>query len=279
MKLNVPCYNIQMQFSDLISQTGLIAAHRGNRSSAPENTLRAFSKSIGMCDFIELDVQLSHDGVVVVMHDDTLERTTDISQRVEFASRKPWYVMELTLSELKSLDAGSWFSRKDPFGETAKGCAGAYDAVPERIPTLEETLRFARENDLLLNVEIKEMQGYYDDGTVVEKVLDAIDAQGCGKRVLLSSFCHEYMRIAKQCKPCIQASVLQEGEPPEQLVDYLRELGVDGYHCDDASVSKTLVQTLRKAGFFVGVYTVNDAERRCELFEWGVNAVFTDFPG
>jgi glycerophosphoryl diester phosphodiesterase len=267
-----------MQFSDFIHRTGLIAAHRGNRSVAPENTLRAFRKSIGVSDFIELDVQISRDGAVVVMHDETLERTTDIVRHSEFSHLRPWRVMDLTLYELKSLDAGSWFYSDDPFGGIARGGIDMSEAVPETIPTLEETLRFARENDLLLNVEIKDMQTHLDDETVVKKILDAIEGQGCSDRVLLSSFCHDYMRIAKLRAPHIPASVLQEGYHPENLAAYLNRLGVDGYHSDDAIITEEIVEELKRAGLFVGVYTVNDPTRARQLFIWGVNALFTDFP-
>ena len=269
-----------MQFSDLFHRSGLIAAHRGDRAVAPENTLAAFRKSIGRCDFIELDVQYSRDGVPVVIHDETLERTSNVGDIEACRRRFPWRVCDFTLEELKSFDYGSWFDRDDPFGRRhggdrdveEEGYAGAV------ILTLEELLHFASVNDILLNVEMKDVHATMADERAVAGVLDVIEALGCTDRILLSSFYHPYLIRAKRSVPGLATAALQEGSHPEALVAYLHRLGVAGYHCDDAIVTEEIVTQLKAAGFFVGVYTVNDSKRQEELFRWGVNAVFTDMP-
>jgi glycerophosphoryl diester phosphodiesterase len=266
-----------MEFSQMLTRTGLIAAHRGNRAVAPENTLSAFEGSIGRCDFIELDVQLSRDGIPVVIHDETLARTSDIGTFGEFGSRYPWKVSDFSADELKTLDAGSWFYRDDPFGEIAKGCTAPAPATPLRIPTLEEVLGFARAHDLLLNIEMKAMRGAFSDEEAVAAVVGAVERLQCGSRVLLSSFYHPYLKRIKAAAPRLLTAALQESFHPPKVIDYLHELGVDAYHMDDAIATKPMVEMLKKAGFFVGVYTVNSPRRQQELFGWGVNALFTDY--
>jgi glycerophosphoryl diester phosphodiesterase len=266
-----------MEFLQLLSRTGLIAAHRGNRAVAPENTLFAFEASVGRFDFIELDVQLSRDGVPVVIHDETLARTSDVGTLVEFGSRYPWKVSDFSLDELKTLDAGSWFYRDDPFGEIAKGCTAPSPATPLRIPTLEEVLGFAKAHDLLLNVEIKGMHDAFSDEEAVASVVGTVEKLQCADRVLLSSFYHPYLKRIKAAAPHLLTAALQESFHPPKVIDYLHELGVDAYHMDDAIATKPMVEMLKEAGFFVGVYTVNSLRRQQELFGWGVNALFTDY--
>lgn len=279
-ELFLPVLQWDMQFSDLLCRTGLIAAHRGNRALAPENTMAAFHKSVGCCDFIELDVQLSRDAVPVVIHDDTLERTSNVASLETFRSRKPWRVCDFTLAELKTFDYGSWFEDSDPFDARRDGDPGVDAAgyAGEPIPTLEEVLHFASAEDMLLNVEIKDMHDLLDDELVVAAVAAAIEASGCVRRVLISSFYHPYLPLMQKALPEVATVALQEGAHPADTVAYLKDLGVNGYHCDDAIVTETIVGDLKRAGFFTGVYTVNDPRRQRELFCWGVNALFTDRP-
>lgn len=132
----------------------MIAAHRGFRSIRPENTLCAFDAAIDHCHYIELDVQVSSDGVPVIHHDDVLGRTCDISQ--------PARVDECSLAELKEYDFGSWFAQADPFKTLANGYVAKEDldaVVPQRIMTLRELLQWRCTTKIPLNIEIKDQQG------------------------------------------------------------------------------------------------------------------------
>ena len=266
-----------MNFLDLYARPNLIAAHRGERSRAPENTLRALRQSVGRCDFVEIDVQLSRDGVPVIIHDDTLGRTTDVSEIEAFAPRKPWRVEDFTFEELSSLDFGSWFYRDDPFGEIRAGRVDVPDEYGEGPLTLEAALDFAREQGVFLNVEIKDMHGSFADSEVVETVLGTIKQVRMESLVLLSSFYHPYLKLCKELAPDIPTAALQEYYHPADLIPYLRSLHVDAYNFDDVITDRKTVETVRGAGFFVNVFTVNDVQRQKELFGWGVNGVFTDF--
>ncbi|MEA3373772.1 MAG: glycerophosphodiester phosphodiesterase family protein [Campylobacterota bacterium] len=245
-----------MNFIELFAKPSLIAAHRGDRSHQPENTLAALQSSVGKCDFIEIDVQLSRDGIAVIVHDETLERTSSVQK--QFPNRKPWRVADFTLAELKTLDFGSWFN-------------GDF----EPILTLDSALAFAVQEREYLNVEIKDMSQLYNDEDTVQKIFDSIRKYHAESSVLLSSFHHHYLQLSKKIAPQIPTAALQETKR-EGLVDYLGLLNVDACHLDDAITERETVKRLRNAGFVVNVYTVNDPLRQKELFAWGVNGVFTD---
>ncbi|MDO9265759.1 MAG: glycerophosphodiester phosphodiesterase family protein [Sulfurimonas sp.] len=251
-----------MKFLELLNQTGLIAAHRGARSIAPENTLIALKRSLGKCDFIEIDVQLSRDGIAVVMHDDTLERTTNVAEIDAFKSRKPYRVCDFTIDELRTLDYGSWFYEDENHKEP--------------LLTLRDALEFIKENNIFLNIEIKDMYGIVSDEAAVETVVKEIKESDTHKLVLISSFRHEYLKLAKEKLPDAPTAALVEGKHPPKLLEYLRELKVDAYNFNNELVDKQTIKMLREAGFFVGVYTVNDVKRAKELFSMGVNCIFSD---
>jgi len=248
-----------MNFLALFKKPNLIAAHRGHRSQKPENTLSALASSIGKCDFIEIDVQLTKDLVPVIIHDDTLGRTSDVSKIERFEDRTPWSVSDFTLEELQSLDFGSWFNLEY-----------------EPILTLEKALSFAKEEHLFLNVEIKNMSNTFSDETVVQIIIDMIKKTQAEHLVLLSSFYHHYLPLCKKRSPEIPTAALQMYKHPSKLIDYLHALQVNAYHPEDKITNQKTVAHLRESGFFVNVFTVNKTKRKKKLFEWGVNGIFTD---
>ncbi|MBE0515063.1 MAG: glycerophosphodiester phosphodiesterase [Sulfurimonas sp.] len=251
-----------MKFLELMNKTGLVAAHRGARSIAPENTLSALTKSIGKCDFIEIDVGLSRDGAVIVMHDDTLQRTTNVAQIDSFRDKKPYRVCDFNIDELSKLDYGSWFD--------------ANSGRKEPLLTLKRALEFIKENNMFINVEIKDMSNCFEDKMVVGAVAKEIEDTGAQERVLLSSFRHEYLREAKKILFNVPTAALFEGNAQDNLLEYLKDLEVEAYHVDDASADEKKVKMLREAGYAVGVYTINSAKRAKELFAMGVNYIFSD---
>jgi glycerophosphoryl diester phosphodiesterase len=243
-----------MSFLKLFKKPGLIAAHRGARSLAPENTLKALQMSLGRCDFMEIDVQLSSDNVAVIMHDETLKRTTDVKSFEEFKKRSPYKVCDFTFKELKKLDYGEG----------------------EPLLTLEKALAFVQENAVYINVELKDVSGNFEDAFFVSLVLEQIQKHKVEAYVLLSSFRHEYLRLVKQKMPNMPTAALVEDVHPENLLEYLKDLKVEMYNLNDELVDAGTVQNLRNAGYFVGVYTVNSKKRKNELFAMGVNAIYTD---
>ncbi|MGE4397387.1 MAG: glycerophosphodiester phosphodiesterase [Sulfurimonas sp.] len=251
-----------MKFLELLKRNRLVAAHRGARSIAPENTLSSLKKSIGKCDFVEIDVQLSKDGAVIVMHDDTLQRTTDVAEMEIFKNRAPYRVCDFTYDELLMLDYGSWFEQNS--------------AHKEPLLTLKIALEFIKKNGMFINVEIKDMSNFFEDKIVVDAVIKEIEDAGMQERVLLSSFRHEYLKETKNILPNVPTAALFEESIRDDLLEYLVDLQVEACNLDDGLVDEKRVKMLREAGFFVGVYTVNDSKRAKELFEMGVNYIFSD---
>ncbi len=265
-----------MQFLDLFKKPGLIAAHRGERSRYPENTLAALRSSIGKCDFAEIDVQLSSDGVPVIIHDETLVRTSNVLQLPQFAGRAPWSVSDFTLAELQSLDYGSWFYINDPFGSLKNHKVSLPKITYEPLLTLKKALQFAKTHKFFLDLEIKVMPKQVSDATVVETIVGLIRRQKVETLVMLSSGYHPYLRLCKALAPEIATAALQERRNPDDLITYLKTVGVNAYHPCEKIVDKAPLEELKSAEIFVNVYTVNDLQRQNSLFARGVNGVFTD---
>ena len=265
-----------MHFLALFEKPGLVAAHRGDRSRCPENTLSALRSSLGRCDFAEIDVQLSQDWVPVIIHDKTLVRTSNVLQLPQFAGRAPWSVSDFTLAELQSLDYGSWFYNNNPFGILKNHKLSLPETTHEPLLTLEKALQFARAHKLFLDLEIKAMPKYVSDTVVVETIVGLIQKQKMEVLVMLSSNYHPYLRLCKTLAPEIATAALQERRNPDNLITYLKTIEVDAYHPCETIVDEAPLEALKSAGIFVNVYTVNDLQHRDSLFTKGVNGVFTD---
>ncbi len=270
-----------MTFFDRFSSPHLIAAHRGARALRPENTLAAFTASLGHCHFIEIDVQMTRDGVPVVIHDPTLKRTTDAPFQARALNLTSLRVNSWNATQLKLLDAGSWFVETDPFGTLASGIIALetiQPLLPLHIMTLAEMLEWALRHKIPINIEIKNQKGTKFDRNVVTIVLDIIQRTGTASMVLISSFNHDYLFQCKALAPHISVAVLQDEPHPPDLIDYLRAIGASAYHPADAITDAALIRYLRPAGFGVSVYTVNDKSRQRQLFADGATAIITDFP-
>ncbi len=247
-----------MNFLKLFEKPNLIAAHRGARAIKPENTLSALRASIGHYDFLEIDVRLSSDGVAIIMHDDTLARTTNVSKIPQFKSKKPYKVCDFTYKELLTLDYGSWFSSYEP------------------LLSFSDTLKFIKENKLYLNIEIKDIHENFSDDEIILEVVKEIKKHNTQSQVMISSFRHEYLVQSKEKLPNVPTAALVENEHPPKLLKYLKNINVDGYHLNKELVNEKTVKYLKKAGFFVNVYTVVKLSEAKKLFAMGVNGVFSD---
>jgi glycerophosphoryl diester phosphodiesterase len=270
-----------MTFFDNFHSLNLIAAHRGFQAHHPENTLSAFKASIGRCHFIELDIQMSKDYVPVVFHDPTLERTSNAEECYRQLGLQSLNVNDWTLLQLKKLDIGSWFLKNDPFGTIMRKEASAVQLMqemPQTVLTLEEVLLHPSLRKIPINIEIKDHRGKEQNKKITEYVLEVILRTNSATRVLISSFNHDYLILAKNCAPTVSTAALQHRSHPKNLVEYLKSLGVAAYHPADDITDASLVKKLRAAGLGINVYTVNSYKRQQELFAMGATAVFTDFP-
>jgi glycerophosphoryl diester phosphodiesterase len=233
-----------------------VIAHRGFSGVAPENTLAAFQKAIEVnADMFELDVLLSRDGRVVVIHDDTVERTTDGVGSVS----------ALTLAELRALDAGSWFSA---------------EFAGERIPTLEETLELAKDR-ILVNIEIKtEAVTDQASGGIVDKTLAIVRRADMMDQVVISSFDPRALAHTRKLDPSVKTASLynaelQEDMAPEQVME---AVGSNGFNLSRRQVDAGIVEACHRLDRPVAVYTVNEIDEMKAMLELGVDAIFTDHP-
>lgn len=162
-----------------------VIAHRGSREKAPENTMAAFEKALeDGADAIELDVQLSKDGEYVVIHDSTLDRTTNGKGKVS----------DYTLAELKELDAGSWFGP---------------EFAGEKIPTLRESLTWAK-GKINIDVEVKKTQATEQSSS---GLMSVIEETGMKNQVAITSFDRDFVEETEASYPEIQTGVLVSGVP------------------------------------------------------------------
>lgn len=262
-----------------IQELPLNIAHRGARSLAPENTLQAALLGLQAgADMWELDVTLTADGEIVVIHDDTLERTSNASQ--VYPDRSPWRVGSFTLDELRVLDFGSWYVDKDPFLQIQAGAVSTEQAESYRgahIPTLREALAFTRDHNWRVNVEIKDATGTPADVLIVDSVLRQVAESGMGERVIISSFNHDYLRQIKDADAGIATAALVE-DPHPNPVGLLQELGAIAYNPNLKTLDWDQVAAVRAAGYGVNIWTVNDPADMRRLIEAGATGIFTDFP-
>ncbi len=221
---------------------------------------------------------MSSDGVLVLLHDDTLERTSNAFQ--VFPDRLPWNVYTFSMADINQLDFGSWFIDKDPFKQIAAGNIPSSDVEFYKnlqISTLEEALRFTKDNHWWVNVEIKDASGTIADAVIVSKVVTLIEELQMEEDVIISSFNHDYLRQVKSLNPDLAIGVLTSG-PVMDPVALMRELDAQAYHPSYKVTDPKQVRLLREAGYDVNVWTVNDEKEMRSLIEMGVTGIITDYP-
>ncbi len=255
----------------------LIVAHRGARSIRPENTMSAFKEAIKYSDFIELDVTFSKDGVPIIIHDDTLERTSNVKDFPVF--KKPYRVRDYTYKQLLKLDFVSWFIRDDPFKTIEKGIVKIEELEnlrTKKILTLDQVLKVLKKHNFPVNIEIKDVSKTPYDKTAVKTIIDIIEKNVMVNLVLLSSFNHKYLRQAFKINPNIDTAALEEKNHTKDLVKHLKRLRVRSYNPSLKIVDSDLIKDLSNAGIFVNIFTVNDKKEKVKLFEEGAKSIFTD---
>lgn len=220
-------------------------AHRGASCCAPENTLAAFAAAVASgANGIELDIHLSRDGIPVVIHDETLERTTDGCGAVA----------KMTLPQLQQLDAGSWFSPV---------FAG------ELIPTLEEVLN-AFAGQLRLNLELKEFRA----GMAVLELLQHYP----GADIVVSSFDCELLKRIRAVDDNVPLAVLFDFGRWRHAFKVAKDLSASSFHPAAHQVNRPMIYACIQEGIAVSVWTVDDVSVARSLIRAGVTGLFTNDP-
>lgn len=227
-------------------------AHRGASGYAPENTLDAFERAAELgADGIELDVQLTKDGELVVLHDETIERVSDGTG----------WVKDYTYEELLKFN----FNRTHP------------EFAREKIPTLKEVYGLVKPTALTVNVEIKTGIVFYAD--IEKKVLELTRLCGMEERVVYSSFNHYTLRNIKALCPTAKTGVLYEDGIIDAAAYADETVGADALHPMGYNVRYPgFLDECRKRGKAVNVWTVNEEWQMRYLCQAGVDAIITNYP-
>ena len=257
----------------------LIIAHRGARSLAPENTLAAARKALEVgADLWETDVVVTNDGELILLHDDSLARTTNVKDR--FPARDPWHFTTFTLDEIRSLDAGFWFVKTDPFGQIAAGVVTDEDLSTyrnEKVPTLREALRFTQNASFCVNLELKRLPAPMENFPVVEGVLAVIDDVGIDyERVIISSFNHEWLREVQTLNPSLAIQALAGYSETDSLDWEILEF--ETYNVLSTLIDEKQVRALTEKGISVNLFTVNEEAEMLRFMQAGAAGLITDFP-
>jgi glycerophosphoryl diester phosphodiesterase len=233
----------------------LLIGHRGYPAKFPENTLASFDGAMQAgCDMIELDVTLTRDRKVLVIHDDTLDRTT--------TGKGP--VRSHTLEEIKALDAGSWFDAR---------------FVAERVPELSEVLKQTA-GRCMLNIEIKKsaFEAGYPADAIEHQVVELIKARGAMDRVIISSFDQRILqRIAAMEAPPAIAYISDYGAD-KRVLEMLLGMKAFSWHPRFKVLTRDQVEMLHAAGLRVFPWTINTREEAEKMLALGVDGLICNEP-
>lgn len=231
----------------------LVFGHRGASAYAPMNTIPAYVLAADQgADGIELDVHRSKDGHAVIVHDFTVDHTTNGSGRVD----------AMTLAELKALDAGSWFGEQ---------------FVGTRIPTLDEVFEAVGQR-VYVNVEIKSESAETDG--VEQVVADVIAKYNMQARVIVSSFNPLTLKRFRDIMPEVPIGFLYSNDMPIDTQALMKQLDLkhEARHPHHEMIDTAYMEWVKREGYRVNTWTVNDPARAVVLRDLGVDAIITDKP-
>lgn len=230
-----------------------VIGHRGACAYAPENTMASFIKAAQLTiKWVEFDVMPTSDGVPIIFHDETLNRTTD----------GRGLVSDFPYTYLRSLDAGKWFNP-------------IYSG--EHIPTLATVLEFLQEMKMSANIEIKASPAL--EASLISRVIKDMQPllAKANDSFLFSSFSFSALELLRKTAPeCQLGMLLHEYEPRWKVL--CQELNCVSVHVNNEIITEKTAHEIKSMGKKLLIYTVNDPLRSNDLYSWGVDAVFSDVP-
>jgi len=256
----------------------LIIAHRGAAHLVPENTLVSAELAYNLtCDGWEIDIQISKDGVPFLMHDDTLERTTNVEEIFPTRAEEP--ASNFTLAELKQLNAGVWFVENDPYRAIAKGLVSQAQILAFQnasIPTLEEAINFTKSHNLILDADFKAPPaGHPHYADYFNTCLSLLNASGLNKEIWIAVGNRNWLDITKAYTNLTTAWMISTSSPPS-----VAEFQATGYEMINThyAQSDALFNAYFAAGILINAYTVDLVELYSQLWCLGITFVTTNEP-
>jgi len=230
----------------------IIVAHRGSSGTAPENTLAAFREAIDAgANMIEADVQVTSDREIVVFHDKGLSRTTD---GVGFTKNQ-------NLSDIKNLDAGSWFDKK---------------FSGERVPLLSEVLDLIQ-NKAYLNIEIKNVKNnHYLEN--LKKILNILIYYNYLDKVLISSFYYDSIKFIKNKHPEVATAAIKIPKDNRLPSEIAREINCDAFVCSLSEINNDISIDATENNIYLGVYSIDSKEDLMKVLKLKIKAIVTNYP-
>jgi glycerophosphoryl diester phosphodiesterase len=280
-------------------------AHRGARAFAPENTIQAIrmAQRLG-ANTVELDVQMSRDGELIVFHDDDVTRCSDGLHK--YPLHTDYSVHVFTWEELQTLDVGTWYVhelakpplQRQPYLRDlheeelqrwiTPADADDYESRAVRIPRLEDALGVARECNLIVVLDLKTIPRRYP--SLATKTIEMVREHGMERETLITSFDHVLLADVRRHDKAIATGVLTS-ERLYRPCEYVQTLGADAFEpaCTaDSDVIRrgvspddldtAMIHELTGAGVMVNVWTENSESRMASLIDAGVTGIFTDYP-
>jgi glycerophosphoryl diester phosphodiesterase len=227
-----------------------IGAHRGASAYCPDNTMSSFRKAVELkAEMLELDVQLTKDGEVIVYHDFYLDKKTN----------GQGFVHEHTLAEIQQLDAGSWFSE---------------EFAGEKVPTFEEVLAWSKDK-IWLNIELKQLEHLHEP--LAKKVVQLVENYQMEDQVQIMSFNHASLVEVRNYSKKIITNVISASRLVNPI-EYLRSIEAQVLNVPIIHLSPELVAELHHQGFYVHGSMSDDLHVWRTILEWGINAMDTNIP-
>ncbi|KIY21759.1 glycerophosphodiester phosphodiesterase [Mesobacillus subterraneus] len=259
-----------------IIATVSVIAHRGASAYGPEHTLPAYKQAIQMkADYVEIDLQMTKDGQLIAMHDETLARTTNVKQI--YPHRAPWRVKDFTLKEIQRLDAGAWFNQANPK-------LAQKDYLGQPVPTLDEAIKFVKQQadgKVSLYIETKAPNIYPG---MEEKLINILKSNEIldDPNLIIESFSEDSLRKLKSIVPQVKliqlytAKMLKGKDPSQEfkrISDYAYGIGPS-----KELVTPQFIQNAHQNKLVVHPWTINTQKEMTTLLSQGVDGQFTNTP-
>ncbi|MBL7974358.1 MAG: hypothetical protein JNJ85_05575 [Candidatus Kapabacteria bacterium] len=231
-----------------------VVAHRGSSGTAPENTLAAISEAIEAgAKMVEIDVRLTADDYVVLLHDHVLGRTTSGHGKSK----------ELLYTDIKDLDAGGWFNEK--FSN-------------ERVPLLEQALQLLRKHECYVNIEIKPPQPNENFEKRIERIVDIVDECKMLPNTLFGSFHHHSLKVLKQQYPSAHTAAINLPGDNRLPSEIAHEIQCEALVCSLRECTHKRTNDAHAHGLYMGVYTINTEQDLQHILKYDVTAIVSNYP-